>query len=149
MEAPFYYRAACTVGEKPCHAATNAFPVTDLHSFFLCFLFCRLDLCLSGAIALSDSFTTSVTTKMRWCVGTTSIAQFALALIYSVYLARLDWGAAARVIHARAHTDRPTGPARERELSGMEDGCGAASETNDQTASNASASTTATEAAEP
>jgi hypothetical protein len=78
---------------------------------------------ISGAIALSNSFTTDVTTKMRWCVGTTSIAQFALAVIYSVYLARLDWGAAARVIRARANTDRQqSNSTRERELRGLEDG---------------------------
>ena len=57
------------------------------------------------------------------CVGTTTIAQFALAVIYSVYLARLDWGAAARVIMA-LHLDdlteviaAPTGGARLERLS--------------------------------
>jgi len=61
---------------------------------------------ISAAVGLTDWFTTSVATKMIACVGATSIAQIALALLGFEYLRRLDWLSAGDIINQRANNDK-------------------------------------------
>ena len=61
---------------------------------------------ISAVVALSDYVTTSVITKMSFCVAATAIAQTCIAVFGYLFLLRMDWGKAAAIIKARAHTDK-------------------------------------------
>merc|ERR1712048_873963 len=61
---------------------------------------------IAGAVALTDVFTHSIALKMGFCVGTSTIAQTVMAIFNFIYLYRLDWQEAGRIINRRANTDR-------------------------------------------
>jgi Na+-driven multidrug efflux pump len=65
-------------------------------------------------VALTNVVTTAELPKMVACVGLTTIAQFASACISGVWLWRLDWIEAGRIIKDRANMDRESDPALER-----------------------------------
>ena len=60
---------------------------------------------VAGTAALSDYITTSVITKMLFCVSTSAIAQTCIAVVGYLFLLRINWGETAAIINARANTD--------------------------------------------
>lgn len=56
--------------------------------------------------AFTGIFTSTMLVKMGFCVGLTSVAQALLAATYTHVLCRLDWKETARMVHARAQSDR-------------------------------------------
>ena len=60
----------------------------------------------TAAARATDVLTTSMLTKLQLCMLCSVIGQGINAVCYSALLLRLDWDKAARVIAARANTDR-------------------------------------------
>jgi Na+-driven multidrug efflux pump len=65
---------------------------------------------LTCVAALTDTFTRDKTRKMAFCFLCCVLANALLTIVFGVYLLRLDWRRAARVVAGRANTDRPVEP---------------------------------------
>jgi len=66
--------------------------------------------CVAAPVAvvgtMTSTFSLTTLVKVQLCMACTSIGQMLNALCYGAFLLRLDWAAAARLIGARANTDR-------------------------------------------
>lgn len=94
-------------------------PRTRLAVIFISFWLVGAPLAIVGC--LTDLLTSSLGTKLQLCMLCTVVAQTLNAVCYGTLLLRLDWDQAARVIAARANTDRARIPAGPPPSSGGED----------------------------